>query len=80
MYTKEESKQIEEILELSKEMMRLYSTDDGKLKNPLPMIGMVEGIGIGMAIGIAMHFQMAYITEKRNQSLTQSESFELNDD
>ena len=68
MYTKEESKQIEEILELSKEMMRLYSTDDGKLKNPLP------------TIGIAMHFQMAYITEKRNQSLTQSESFELNDD
>ena len=80
MYTKEESKQLEEILELSKEMLRLHCTDDGVLKNPIPMIGMVEGIGIGMAIGMAMHFQMTYITEKRKQSLTQSESFELNDD
>ena len=80
MYTKEESKQLGEILELAKEMLRLYCTDDGVLKNPIPMIGMVEGIEIGMAIGIAMHFQMAYITEKRKQSLTQSESFELNDD
>ena len=64
IYTKEELKQIVEALELSKEMMRLCYTDDGKLKHSIPAIGMAEGIGIGMIIGMAMYIPKVYIAKR----------------
>ena len=75
----EELKSLSEMLETSKEMIRMCYSKDGKLRHSIPMICMIEGISVGMVLGMAMQLEMDYIVEKREKWLGREEADDAHD-